>query len=84
MNWQLQDAKNRFSDVVKRARSEGPQTVTVRGERAAIILSPEDYDALTSTRPTLVEHLLSGPRWDDELAAAVEARSKTPSRDIEL
>ena len=35
MNWALQDAKNRFSEVVKRARAEGPQTVTLRGARAA-------------------------------------------------
>jgi len=84
MNWQLQDAKNRLSEVVKRARHEGPQTVTVRGERAAIVLSPEDYDALTSKRPTLVDHLLAGPPWDDELARAVEARATTPSRPSEV
>ena len=84
MSWQLQDAKNRLSEVVKRARHEGPQTVTVRGERAAIVLSPEDYDALTSKRPTLVDHLLAGPPWDDELARAVEARATTPSRPSEV
>ncbi|TIR42210.1 MAG: type II toxin-antitoxin system prevent-host-death family antitoxin, partial [Mesorhizobium sp.] len=37
MNWPLQDAKNDFSKVVQRARSEGPQTVTLRGERAAVV-----------------------------------------------
>ena len=31
LDWQLQDAKNRFSEVVKRARDDGPQTVTVHG-----------------------------------------------------
>ena len=46
MNWPLQDAKNRFSEVVKRARAEGPQTVTLRGARAAVVLSAEDYDRL--------------------------------------
>jgi prevent-host-death family protein len=80
MNWQLQNAKNRLSEVVKRARSEGPQTVTVRGERAAIVLSPQDYDALTAGKPSLVDHLLAGPPWDDELIEAIEARAKTPSR----
>ena len=84
MNWQLQDAKNRLSEVVKRARREGPQTVTVRGERAAVVLSPEDYDALTANRPTLVDHLLAGPLWDDDLARVVEARAKTPSRPPEV
>ena len=84
MSWQMQDAKNRLSEVVKRARRDGPQTVTVRGERAAVVLSPEDYDALASKRPTLVDHLLAGPPWDDDLAGAVEERAKAPSRPPEF
>ncbi|MCX7327384.1 MAG: type II toxin-antitoxin system Phd/YefM family antitoxin, partial [Hyphomicrobiales bacterium] len=47
MNWQLQDAKNRFSEVVSKAMREGPQTVTLRGDRAAVVVSAEDYDRLT-------------------------------------
>jgi prevent-host-death family protein len=81
MNWPLQDAKNRFSEVVQRARREGPQTVTLRGERAAVVLSAADYDALVRDRPSLVDDLLSGPAWDRELAEAVGARAKSPSRD---
>ena len=81
MDWPLQDAKNRFSEVVQRARREGPQTVTLRGERAAVILSAADYDALVRDRPSLVDDLLSGPVWDRELAEAVGARAKSPSRD---
>jgi prevent-host-death family protein len=77
----LQDAKNRFSEVVQRARREGPQTVTLRGERAAVVLSAADYDALVRDRPSLVDDLLSGPAWDRELAEAVGARAKSPSRD---
>ena len=46
MNWHLQDAKNNFSKVVQKARTEGPQTVTLRGERAAVVLSAEEYDRL--------------------------------------
>ena len=81
MEWQLQDAKNQFSKVVQRARTEGPQIVTLRGQRAAVVLSAQDYDALTANRPNIVEHLLSGPEWDDELARAIASRAKTPSRD---
>lgn len=84
MDWPLQDAKNRFSEVVQRARREGPQTVTLRGERAAVVLSAAEYDALTAHRPSLVDDLLSGPVWDDELTEAVSARAKAPSRDIAL
>lgn len=82
MEWQLQDAKNQFSKVVQKARHEGPQEITVRGERTAIVLSARDYDALRAGRLTLVDDLLAGPVWDDELADAVDARAKTPSRDV--
>jgi prevent-host-death family protein len=79
MEWQLQDAKNRFSELVRKARQEGPQTVTVRGRRAAVVLSAEAYDALLSRRPSLVDHLLAGPAWDDDLVEAVNMRAKCPS-----
>ena len=80
MEWQLQDAKNHFSKVVQRARTDGPQIVTLRGERAAIVLSARDYDALRASRPTLVDALLASPAWDDELIDAVSVRAQTPGR----
>jgi prevent-host-death family protein len=82
MDWQLQDAKNQFSKVVQLARSEGPQVVTVRGERAAVVISSIDYDSLQGDRPNFVDDLLSGPGWDDELVEAISQRAKTPSRDV--
>jgi prevent-host-death family protein len=84
MEWQLQDAKNQFSKLVQCARVEGPQIVTLRGERAVVVLSARDYDALTANRPNIVDCLLSGPPWDDGLAQAVTARTKTPSRYAEV
>lgn len=75
MNWSLRDAKNHFPKIVRLARSDGPQVVTVHDEPAAIVLSVADYDALLSGRRTFVDDLLSGPSWD-----AVDARPKTPSR----
>jgi prevent-host-death family protein len=82
MNWHLQDAKNNFSKVVQRARDEGPQTVTLRGQRAVVVLSAEDYDRLVSSKPSFVEHLLSGPAWDDDFIEEVNRRSKKPSRPL--
>jgi prevent-host-death family protein len=84
MEWQLQDAKNKFSTVVQKAKLEGPQIVTLRGERAAVVLSAADYDALRASRPSLVDDLLAGPAWDNDLADAIGARAKTPSRDVVL
>ncbi len=37
--WQLQEAKNKLSEVIRRAREEGPQTITVRGEDAVVVAS---------------------------------------------
>ncbi|MFZ5673808.1 MAG: type II toxin-antitoxin system Phd/YefM family antitoxin [Pseudomonadota bacterium] len=82
MSWQLQDAKNQFSKVVQKAQQEGPQVVTLRGERAVVVISARDYDALRSNRPSLVDDLLAGPRWDDELIEAVTGRAKLPGRDV--
>ena len=56
----------------------------MRGERAAVVLSVADYDALLTGRRTLVDDLLSGPGWDGELAEAIDARAKAPSRSLEF
>ena len=44
--WKLEDAKARFSEVVRRARGEGPQRVTVRGKEAVVVISSEDYELM--------------------------------------
>ncbi len=83
-DWQLQDAKNRFSEVVKRARDEGPQTVTVRGRRAAVVLSAEAYDALVRPRKPLLGFIEEGPVWPDTLLDGINDRSKDAARDADL
>ena len=47
-SWNLQDAKARFSEVVRRAGEEGPQHVSVNGKAKAVVISAEDYAALTA------------------------------------
>jgi antitoxin Phd len=53
--WKLQDAKAHFRQVVREAREQGPQRVTVHGKDAVVILSAEDYARLTpaSAQPSL-------------------------------
>lgn len=80
MAWPLQDAKNQFSKLVQKARTEGPQVVTLRGERAAVVLSAEDYDALRAGRPSLIDDLLAGPEWDADLHEQIGTRPKRPGR----
>ena len=67
-DWQLQDAKNRFSEVVKRARDEGPQTVTVHGQRAAVVVSALEFDTLVRPQTSFVDFLLSdSDLWPDDV-----------------
>ncbi len=82
--WQMQQAKAKFAEVVKRAASEGPQFVTYRGADTAVVLSIEEYRRLNAARPSLVEFLMSGPKWDDETIAVINDRSKDTGRDIDL
>jgi prevent-host-death family protein len=44
--WKLEDAKARFSEIVRRAGTNGPQVVTVRGKRAAVVLSADEFERL--------------------------------------
>jgi antitoxin Phd len=44
--WKLEDAKARFSEVVRRARSEGPQHVTVRGRNAVVVIAAEEFERM--------------------------------------
>ncbi len=44
--WKLEEAKDRFSEVVRRARSEGPQRVTVRGRDAVVVIAADEFDRL--------------------------------------
>ena len=49
--WKLEDAKARFSEVVRRAHAEGPQAVTVRGRRAVVVIDADDYERLAAPKP---------------------------------
>ncbi|MDD3676277.1 type II toxin-antitoxin system Phd/YefM family antitoxin [Thauera propionica] len=77
--WQLQEAKNRFSELVERTLSEGPQLVTRRGQDAVVVLSVRDFQRM-SEGPSLIETLLRAPRGEP---LRVE-RSREPIRDIDL
>ncbi|MDO8813495.1 MAG: type II toxin-antitoxin system Phd/YefM family antitoxin [Gallionella sp.] len=79
--WQLQEAKSKFSEVVKRAQSQGPQNITVHGEPVAVLLSRRDYLKLTHPKPSLVELLQTSPLVGCDLDIA---REQTPTRKIKL
>jgi len=81
MSWQLQEAKNKLSELVKAARQTGPQTISVRGKDAVVVLSVEQYRQLTSKRESLADFLLHSPLRGSGLE--IERDSDT-GREVEL
>ena len=79
--WQLQEAKARFSELVRRVESEGPQEITVRGEAKAVVVSKREFERIRRPKQTLVAFLQSSPLAG--LAIEIE-RDKSPPRDVEL
>lgn len=61
MNWQLQEAKSKFSQLVNQAIDEGPQIVTRHGEKVVVILSISDYEKMVQPPPSLLNLLLNSP-----------------------
>ena len=59
--WALQDAKNRFSELVETAIREGPQTITRRGKDTAVLLSADQFRKLTAKEDSLVDFLRRSP-----------------------
>lgn len=85
--WQLQQAKNRLSSVVKAAAQGQPQMVTVHGQAAAVVLSPQQYVALLEARlppGRLSEELACPVLSDEELSGFERDRSSNPRRELAL
>lgn len=64
MSWQVQEAKQRFSEVLRAVESEGPQTITRHGKEIAVVVDIQEYRRLTRGRRDFVEHLLAFPKLD--------------------
>ena len=81
-SWQLQEAKNRFSEVVEEALTHGPQTVTRHGREVVVVLSIEEYRRMKQPQKNIVESLMQIPQ---EYRVELDV-SRTPDygRDIEL
>lgn len=68
-HWVLQDAKARFSELVRRVRSEGPQHVTVHGRDEVVVIAAEEFRRLKGTH--------SGQ-------ALLDAIQASPYREVEI
>jgi prevent-host-death family protein len=78
--WQLQAAKQHFSELVERARQEGPQVVTKHGKDAVVVISTEDYQRLRGSEPRLIDFIRTAPDFD----ALTLDRAHDIGRNVEL
>ena len=79
--WQLQEAKGNFSQLIKRAAGGDAQVVTVHGKPAAVVVSAEEYARLTRRRGKLSSALLRPDLAAEDLDIS---RSRDSGRDIAL
>lgn len=79
----MQDAKARFSELVRRARSDGPQHVTLHGRDAVVVVDAADYSRLEDERTgeLLIEALQASPHRRMEVEPG---RSVMPVRPVKL
>src|SRR5579863_10610994 len=78
-HWQVQDAKQRFSEMIRAVTSDGPQVITRHGEDVAVVVGIEEYRRLTRPVSDLAGILLGGPKVDESAAgvfAEVEVERK--------
>jgi len=82
-HWALQDAKARFSEVVRKAKTEGPQTITVHGREAVVVLSIEEYRRIRGepTGQVLIDLMQNSPLGDIEFE---HARTPAIARRVKL
>lgn len=80
MRWQVQEAKQRFSELIRKAHADGPQVVTRHGEEIAVVIDIADYRRLKGETAEFKDFLRSGPAFEDlDLA-----RSSELPRNIDL
>lgn len=80
--WQIQEAKNKLSEVVEEAIHHGPQVISRRGAEVAVVLSYEEYRTLKKSRTNLAQFFLESPLRGSNLD--LERDRRPAGRDIDL
>jgi len=78
-HWQLQDAKNRFSEIVNKALRDGPQVVTRRGKKTVVIMSVEQYQNLVRPKVNIIDFFQESPLLGKDLDLT---RKKDSAREV--
>lgn len=79
--WQLQDAKARFSELVKCATTKGPQHITVRGEPTVVLISEAAFNELSKPKLSFIQFMRQSPLMGTKLNLT---RDKSLNRDVDL
>ena len=79
--WQIQQAKQRLSEVIRLAGSDGPQMITSRGDPVVWVISDKEYVELLSHQESIVDFFQRSPHRDIDLT--IERRKDGP-RTVEL
>jgi len=64
-HWQVQDAKQRFSELIRQARSHGVQFITRHGAEVAVVLDIDEYRRLSGQSTDFKQYLRAGPHTDE-------------------
>ena len=59
--WTVAEAKAKFSEVIEKARSDGPQTITRNGRKAAVLVAAEEWDRRAKRKGTLADFFAASP-----------------------
>jgi antitoxin Phd len=79
VEWQIQEAKARFSEMIDRALKEGPQTVTRHGKPVVVVLPADEYRRLRTGGKSLKDVLATAPLEGVEIT-----RSRDTGRAVDL
>lgn len=89
MKWQVQEAKQRFSEVLRAVESEGPQIVTRHGEEIAVVMDIQRYRELTGTGTSFLEAIMGmagdyGDEFAEVMEEVVRERKNDRRREVDL
>ena len=79
--WQLQEAKARLSEVIRKAADEGPQDITLHGRPAAVVISSQEYRKLKQRRESFVHFMRHSPLAGAKIDFA---REQTATRKVDI
>ena len=79
--WSVADAKAHLSEVIERARHEGPQTITRNGKKAVVVVSVDEWERHTEPKESLSEFFRRSPLFDSGIDLE---RVRSEPRDVDL